>query len=328
MSIRQFIKENYFHFNAGELKRAIEALEIQIKSKNKIFLTLSGAMSTARIGRLLAPAIEKGLIGAICCTGANLEEDVFNAIEGHRYKQVHWRGLSSGDEEFLVKSGWNRVTDTCIPENVMRHVWKVLLESWNLDLKLSPYEHMRRALDKIVESETNISRLDESWVWAAHQANIPVFVPGWSDSTTGNMFTASVKNGDIRHRYESVISDAEQFELLANWYEDTTQNKYHGPAFLQIGGGIAGDWPICVVPSLRQDENKDVPHWGYFCQIGDAPASYGGYSGAPPNEKITWDKISSQTPRFAIQSDATIVLPLILSYLLETEDNNSNETST
>ncbi len=328
MSIKKFIKENYLHFNAGELNRAVETLEKQLKFKNKIFLTLSGAMSTARIGRLLAPAIEKGLIGAICCTGANLEEDVFNAIEGHRYKQVHWRSLSDGDEEFLVKSGWNRVTDTCIPEDVMRHVWKILLESWNSEFKLSPYEHMRRALNKIVESETVTPRLNESWVWAAHKADIPVFVPGWSDSTTGNMFTASVKKGEVKHGYHSVISDAEQFELLANWYENNTSNVSNGPAFLQVGGGIAGDWPICVVPSLRQDENKDVPHWGYFCQIGDAPASYGGYSGAPPNEKITWDKISSQTPRFAIQSDATIVLPLILSYLLETKDNNLNETPT
>jgi deoxyhypusine synthase len=258
MNVRNLIEENYLHFNAGELRDALRALEIHIEKGNKIFITLSGAMSTARIGRLLAPAIQKGLIGGICCTGANLEEDVFNAIEGHRYKQVDWRSLSPSDEEELVKDGWNRVTDTCIP----------------------------------------------------------VFVPGWSDSTTGNMFTASVKKGEIKTGYNAVVSDAEQFAILANWYESQITESGESPAFLQIGGGIAGDWPICVVPSLRQDENKDVPHWGYFCQVCDAPASYGGYSGAPPNEKITWDKVSSQTPRFAIQSDASIVLPLILDYLL------------
>jgi deoxyhypusine synthase len=316
MNVRNLIEENYLHFNAGELRDALHALEIHIEKGNKIFITLSGAMSTARIGRLLAPAIQKGLIGGVCCTGANLEEDVFNAIEGHRYKQVDWRSLSPSDEEELVKDGWNRVTDTCIPENVMQHVWGLLLKSWNEQSGKTPYFHLCCVLDKLIEDGVIVPRLNESWVWAVHNAGIPVFVPGWSDSTTGNMFTASVKKGEIKTGYNAVVSDAEQFAILANWYESQITESGDSPAFLQIGGGIAGDWPICVVPSLRQDENKDVPHWDYFCQVCDAPASYGGYSGAPPNEKITWDKVSSQTPRFAIQSDASIVLPLMLDYLL------------
>jgi deoxyhypusine synthase len=87
--------------------------------------------------------------------------------------------------------------------------------------------------------------------------------------------------------------------------------------FFQIGGGIAGDFAICAVPTLIQDKKRDdVPFWGYFCQISDAATSYGGYSGAVPNEKITWGKLDVETPKFMIQSDATIVAPLIFGYVL------------
>ena len=103
-------------------------------------------------------------------------------------------------------------------------------------------------------------------------------------------------------------------ERLANWYQEQASK---GPiGFFQIGGGIAGDFPICVVPMLIQDLKQDVPFWSYFCQISDAVTSYGGYSGAVPNEKITWYKLSEAAPKFMIQSDASIVAPLIFAYVL------------
>jgi deoxyhypusine synthase len=68
---------------------------------------------------------------------------------------------------------------------------------------------------------------------------------------------------------------------------------------------------------LQQDlQRPDIPLWGYFCQISDSTTSYGSYSGAVPNEKITWGKLSVDTPTFIIESDATIVAPLIFAWLL------------
>ena len=91
---------------------------------------------------------------------------------------------------------------------------------------------------------------------------------------------------------------------LAEWYTAKTQSAPVG--FFQIGGGIAGDFPICVVPMLRQDlEQEQTPLWSYFCQISDSTTSYGSYSGAVPNEKITWEKLAIDTPRFIVESDAT-----------------------
>jgi len=113
----------------------------------------------------------------------------------------------------------------------------------------------------------------------------------------------------------TVRTGIEYMMHLAEWY--TTSSESNRIGFFQIGGGIAGDFPICVVPMLHQDLRRDqVPVWSYFCQISDSTTSYGSYSGAVPNEKITWGKLDVDTPKFVIESDATIVAPLIFALVL------------
>ena len=140
-------------------------------------------------------------------------------------------------------------------------------------------------------------------------------VPGWEDSTMGNMYASHVMTGDIANVH-TVRTGIEYMTYLANWYAMVAPQRSVG--FFQIGGGIAGDFPICVVPMLHQDLGQtDVPLWGYFCQIGDSTTSYGSYSGAVPNEKITWGKLGVDTPKYMIESDATIVAPLIFALVME-----------
>ena len=111
-------------------------------------------------------------------------------------------------------------------------------------------------------------------------------------------------------------SGIEYLVYLAGWYASFASEREIG--FFQIGGGIAGDFPICVVPVLHDELKLDhLPLWAYFCQITDAVTSYGGYSGALPNEKITWGKLAPETPSFVIESDASIVAPIIFSMVLE-----------
>src|SRR5437899_13088856 len=98
---------------------------------------------------------------------------------------------------------------------------------------------------------------------------------------------------------------------LAEWYRRISQDSSIG--FFQIGGGIAGDFPICVVPMLNQDGvSTPVPEWGYFCQVTDSTTSLGSYSVAVPTDKITWGKLRVDAHNFIIESEATIVAPLIL----------------
>ena len=322
MRVRDFIEQHFHHFNSRELRRAAQAYEAHIAAGGKMLVSLAGAMSTARLGRLLARAMDAGLVHAISCTGANLEEDAFVLLAADDYEAIEdWRALSAEDDAALYARGMNRVTDSCIPETIMRHFEGQLLERWKRasaeGWSASPGEHLLATLDE-PEVRARFIEPEGSWLLAAARNGVPIFTPGWEDSTTGNMFAAAVYRGELPG-HACVHSGTEQMVNLMRWYEANCRPSEGAPSvgFFQVGGGIAGDFAICAVPTMIQDlELTDTPFWGYFCQTSDAVTSYGGYSGAPPNEKITWGKLEVGTPKFMIESDATIVVPMILAYLL------------
>ena len=322
MRVRDFVDQHYLHYNARQVRAAARAYEAHITSGGKMFVTLAGAMSTARIGRILSRAIDAGLVHGICCTGANLEEDAYALLEGDTYVEIeNWRALSAEQDRAFYEQGMNRVTDTCIPETVMRRLAEKLLARWQAfdqeGRSALPAEHLQSVL-ALPEVQRHFQQAKDSWLLAASRCGIPVFTPGWEDSTCGNMFAVAALKGDLQS-HTSVVSGTEQMVRLMEWYQQQTKDLSGTPSvgFFQIGGGIAGDFAICAVPALIQDlKATSTPFWGYFCQISDAVTSYGGYSGAPPNEKITWGKLDVDTPKFMIESDATIVAPLIWAYLL------------
>ena len=322
MDVREFIDRHYSHFNSRELRRAARAYEAHVQAGGRMLVSLAGAMSTARLGRILARAIRADLVHAISCTGANLEEDAFVLLAGHEYEEIpDWRALRVEDETALYDRGMNRVTDTCIPETVMRHIERRLIERWKAACRdrrsALPSEHLLAVLADPEVRELSRNR-EESWLLAAGEVSVPVFTPGWEDSTTGNMFAAAVYREEVPHHH-CVRTGTEQMVALMRWYQNASRPAPDAPSvgFFQVGGGIAGDFAICSVPTMIQDlQMSDTPFWGYFCQVSDAVTSYGGYSGAVPNEKITWGKLAAATPKFMIESDATIVVPLVLAYLL------------
>ncbi|MFL2951051.1 MAG: deoxyhypusine synthase family protein, partial [Candidatus Thalassarchaeaceae archaeon] len=226
-----------------------------------------------------------------------------------------WRALSPQDDEELFNNNMNRVTDVCIPEQeAIRALEAHLLDGWQVATSTGVRQLPHRYFYDILRNETLLNTAkgdaDASWVLAATEANLPVFVPGWEDSTMGNIFAARSMEGQVDS--DCVLSGIEYMKDLATWYEE----QESALAFLQIGGGIAGDFPICVVPMLNQDLERNVPLWSWFGQISESRPSYGGYSGAPPSEKITWGKIDASTPMFVVESDATIVAPLLFAYIL------------
>ena len=317
--ISQFIVEHYKHFNAASLVDAAAGYEVQLEKGNKMMITLAGAMSTAELGKSLAEMIRQDKVQIITCTGANLEEDIMNLVAHSHYKRVpNYRDLTPQQEWDLMESGLNRVTDTCIPEEeafrrLQKHIFKIWKDAQDRGERFFPHEYMyKMLLSGVLEQYYEIDPKN-SWMLAAAQKNLPIVVPGWEDSTMGNIFASYCIKGDLNP--STMKSGIEYMTWLADWYTNNT--KEQGIGFFQIGGGIAGDFPICVVPMLYQDmERHDTPFWSYFCQISDSTTSYGSYSGAVPNEKITWGKLDIQTPKFIIESDATIVAPLIFAYLL------------
>jgi len=319
-SITSFIKHHYRHFNAATLVDAAEAYNKLLASGGKMFVTIGGAMSTAELGLSLAEMIRQEKIHGICCTGANLEEDVFNLVAHDFYERVpHYRDLTPADEAKLLARHMNRVTDTCIPEmEAMRRIENEVLKEWvradQAGERHFPHQFMYKIL---LSGDLKPSyQIDpkNSWLLAAAEKNLPIFVPGWEDSTLGNMYAGHCISGDVKNVH-TVRTGIEYMMELAEWYTATTDKTPLG--FFQIAGGIAGDFPICVVPMLHQDlQREHVPLWAYFCQISDSTTSYGSYSGAVPNEKITWGKLGENTPKFIIESDASIVAPLMFAYVL------------
>jgi deoxyhypusine synthase len=318
--VRSFMRHHFRHFNARELTAAAEAFRdfVSPEQGGKMMVTLAGAMSTAEIGVSLAEMIRQDKVHAITCTAANLEEDIFNLVAHDDYKVIQdWRALSIEDEVALRDSGYNRVTDTCIPETVVRHIEHRVVELWRAAAEQgethTPAHYMFALLDdESLLEHYQVPRRD-SWMAAAKDAGIPVFVPGFEDSTLGNIFAARVFQGVIKSD-RAIATGIQQMHDLIRWYQKVSADSPIG--FFQIGGGIAGDFPICAVPLLVQDLKIDAPLWAYFCQISDAVTSFGGYSGAVPNEKITWHKLLPEAPKFMVQSDATICAPLVFAYVL------------
>lgn len=319
MSVRKFVRHHYRHFNAAVVVDASEAYIRHLKKGGKMMVTLAGAMSTGELGLSLAEMIRKGKVHAITCTGANLEEDVFNLVAHDHYVRIpHYRNLSDAEEHALEKKGLNRVTDTCIPEDTaIRRIESHVLKLWKAADKAGksyfPYEYMYELLRSgCMKKHYQIDPKD-SWLMAAMEKRLPIWTPGWEDSTLGNIFASHAWSGTLSG-YGAVRSGPEQMGTLIDWYLKV--QKKHSIGFFQVGGGIAGDFPICVVPCIHQDLRLKCRYWGYFCQISDSTTSYGSYSGAVPNEKITWGKLEKSTPRFVIESDATIVAPLVFAYVL------------
>jgi deoxyhypusine synthase len=317
--ISKFIVEHYKHFNSAALIDAAKAYEKHILEGKKMMVTLAGAMSTAELGKSLAEMIRQDKVQIISCTGANLEEDIMNLVAHSHYKRVpEYRDLTPQQEWELLEKGLNRVTDTCIPEEeafrrLQAHIFKIWQQAEKNGERFFPHEFMyKMLLSGVLEQYYEIDPKN-SWMLAAAEKNLPIVVPGWEDSTMGNIFASYCIKGELKP--STMKSGIEYMTFLADWYTENAEDK--GIGFFQIGGGIAGDFPICVVPMLYQDmERTDTPFWSYFCQISDSTTSFGSYSGAVPNEKITWGKLDINTPKFIVESDATIVAPLIFAYVL------------
>jgi deoxyhypusine synthase len=319
--IAEYLRHHFRHFNAAALIDAADGWRRHLEQGGEMLLTVAGAMSTAELGLSLAELIRRGKVHAISCTGANLEEDVFNLVAHDHYVRLpHYRDLTPEQEGALLAQHLNRVTDTCIPEmEAMRRIERVVLEEWvaadQRGERLFPHQFMYRILTSgALKGSYQIDPKD-SWMIAAAERNLPMFVPGWEDSTLGNMYSGHCIEGHVKNVH-TVRTGIEYMMALADWYTRTSAE--HPIGFFQIGGGIAGDFPICVVPMLHQDlQRPEIPLWGYFCQVSDSTTSYGSYSGAVPNEKITWGKLGVDTPKYIIESDAAIVMPLIAALVLD-----------
>jgi deoxyhypusine synthase len=265
--ISSFIEKHYLHFNAAALVDAAKGYKVHIADGKKMMVTLAGAMSTGELGKSFSEMVRQDKVHIISCTGANLEEDIMNLVAHSHYKRIpNYRDLTPEQEWDLLQNHLNRVTDTCIPEEeafrkLQAHLYDIWKTAEDKGERLFPHEFMFRLLNSGVLKQHYEIDPKDSWMIAAAEKNLPMVVPGWEDSTMGNIFASYVYTGELKA--STMKSGIEYMTYLADWYIKNSGRD--GVGFFQIGGGIAGDFPICVVPMLHQDLQQDnVPFWSYF----------------------------------------------------------------
>jgi deoxyhypusine synthase len=315
------------HLNGGAALQAALWLKEHLDNGGKLVVTIAGALSSFQVGVMLAELIRQNKVHLVSATGANHEESYYRYVAHSHYAYIpRYTELTPEQEAELRDAGLRRITDTFLPEDesvrIMEpHLLKMWQEAQKTGESYFPHEYFRRLYkEKLIKPDHRANPLD-SWTYAAYEKDIPIVIPGFEDSTMGNIFASYTYKGNLKQKGDTVLdghimkTGLDYFHLMYDWYNK--ESKDAPIAFLQLGGGIAADFPICVVPSIKHDlKHHKVRDWAGFIEIGSSPMSYGSYSGAGGKEKITWDKLSTQSYYQIIQSDATVVFPWMAAILL------------
>jgi len=274
LPVLELILVNYKNFNARATRDALIAYWRHVEGGGRMFWAVAGAMSSAQLGITMAPAIRAGLIHGLSVTGANLEESLFRLVAHDHYKDFpDYRYFTKQDDTKILNDRMRRVTDTSISEDeAFRAVEKIVVPMWKRATENGERRFWHEYFYELIQSvPANLQQgpADECWLLAAAKAKLPIVVPGYEDSTFGNIFASHVKTGEC-----SAAISKSGIEYMAAFYDNYRElSSGQGVGFFQIGGGIAGDFPICVVPSIKYDLEKPVKPWAYFCQISDSPTS-------------------------------------------------------
>jgi len=325
--VSDFAERTLRHCNGGATYEAAMWLKNHLDNGGKLVVTIAGGLSSFQIGVMLAELIRQDKVHLVSATGANHEESYYRYVAHSHYAHIpRYTELSPEQEAELRDAGFRRITDTFLPEEesvrIMEpHILKMWQKAQKNGERYFPHEYFRRLFaEKLIKPDPK-ANIQDCWTYAAYEKNIPIVVPGFEDSTMGNIFASYTYAGKHRKDKEIVLdqsimkSGLEYFTYLYDWYMDAS--KKHPIAFLQLGGGISADFPICVVPSLKHDLGlPKIRDWAGFIEIGSSPMSYGSYSGAGGKEKITWDKLSTKSYYQIIQSDVTVAFPWIAAVLL------------
>jgi len=326
--VSTFAERTLKHCNGGATLEAALWLKDHLASGGKLVITIAGALSSFQIGVTLAELIRQGKVHLISATGANHEESYYRYVAHSHYAYIpRYTELTPDQEAELRDNFLHRITDTFLPEDesvrIMEpHLLKMWAEAQEKGERYFPHEYFWRLFSEGLIKPDPMANPDDCWTYAAWKKKVPIVVPGFEDSSMGNIFASYTYDGKYSPKGRAVFdqsimkSGLEYFTSLYDWYMDESKNS--PIAFLQLGGGIAADFPICIVPSLKHDLDcsEKIRDWAGFIEIGSSPMSYGSYSGAGGKEKITWDKLSTKSYYQVIQSDVTVVFPWIAAVLL------------
>jgi deoxyhypusine synthase len=301
-------------FTGRQVGEGADVLEAMARDKDCfVVMTLSGAMTVAKQGLVIADLIDHGIVHAIVSTGALMAHGLVEATGCQ-----HFRYDPKMDDVELYEAGYNRVYDTLEPETNLDHVEQVvsaIYQSWDHNETLCSYK-LNHAIGKHLH-QTGVGR---GILRSAYEKKVPVFVPAFSDSELGLDYALSNR---IRERESRPKLRFDPFLDLEHFAGTLLAHEKSG--IFTIGGGVPRNWAQQVGPffELRHRRlGEDIPlkRYHYGLRICPEPVHWGGLSGSPYSEAISWGKFvpPEEGGRFAeVFVDATVGMPLIVAAVFE-----------
>ena len=301
-------------FTGRQVGEGADVLEAMARDKDCfVVMTLAGAMTVAKQGLVICDLIDHGIVKAIVSTGALMAHGLVEATG-----QSHYRYNPAMNDEELYEAGYNRVYDTLEPEKNLDHIEMVLeevLRGWDTKETMCSWKLNRAIGEHLVKNSPGRGILK-----SAYTKNVPVFVPAFTDSELGldvalnNLMRA--KDGKARINFDPFY-DLEHFAA--------TLLKQKKLGIFTIGGGVPRNWaqqfgPFCELRHRRTGEDIPLKRYHYGLRICPEPVYWGGLSGSPYSEAISWGKFvpPAEGGKFGeVFVDATVGLPLIVAAVLE-----------
>lgn len=301
-------------FTGRQIGDAADVLEAMAHDEDCfVVMTLSGALTVAKMGLVFCDLIEAGVVHAIVSTGALMAHGLVEATG-----RSHFRYDEKMDDAELFDAGYNRVYDSLEPEINLDHVEKVMktmLEGWDPEQIVSSWRLHRKIGEYLVKNTEGRGILK-----SAYEHDVPVFVPAFTDSELGIDFAlhqvASKQTGKPTLRYDG-------YDDFFHFADTLLGQKKTG--IFTIGGGVPRNWSQqfgVFAELLARREYKKIPlkRYSYGVRICPEPVYWGGLSGSTYSEAVSWGKFvpSDEGGRFAeVFEDATVALPLVAGAVLE-----------
>ena len=298
---------------ASQVSRGAKALHAMVRDKNCLrFLTISGAMTVAKMDLVICDMIESRLIDAISSTGALMAHGLVSSIGLKHYKYN-----PAFDDTALAHRKLNRVTDTLEPETNLDSVEVVVgevISQLDGSRPISPTVLHRLIGKHLSERYPN----ERGILKSAYLCGVPVFVPAFVDSELGNdvyIHNIKRKRGGKKPILMDLESDSRELVKLV------TGAKRFG--IFTVGGGVPRNnvqnvAPLIEIINERLDMNMPQRRFTYGIRICPDRPHFGHLSGCTYSENESWRKAAKNGIYAEIQADATQVWPFLVKYIFDT----------
>jgi deoxyhypusine synthase len=312
-------------FTGRQLGEAADVLEAMARDEECfVVMTLAGAMTVAKQSLIIAELIDRGIVNAIVSTGALMAHGLVEATG-----LSHFRHNPELSDEELYEQGYNRVYDTLEPERNLDDVEEVMseiLEKWDHNEVVCSYK-----LNHVIGQHlAKRSKEERGILKSAYEKGVPVFVPAFTDSELGLDLALNnrIRESTGRHKLRF-----DPFEDLEHFAATLLRQKRLG--IFTIGGGVPRNWsqqfgPFIELRHRRLGEHVPLKRYHYGLRICPEPVYWGGLSGSPYSEAVSWGKFvpPAEGGRFGeVFVDATVGLPLIVAAVLERLGNHKHSSA-